>query len=257
MAPDTPPIADLLARFLTRQAESRSAGISEIPVNEVEPFEAAAFPMIEPRTAWSEATLALQLLDPQKVPATVAPPPDWAGMVASPLAMLAVPFAAGNYPQLVRDLPALIRTPSRSELRPKSEPSTGNSGLGNWAAQAIRRREFPAALLAIGALRLSHELSAASDMLEELRPHVPARWQAAFANEEAALAWHNGDADKAHDLWSKLPDTAPVCFNRGMSALFSDRPAEARTALAQAIAQLPEDNAWHHLARLYLALAQM
>jgi hypothetical protein len=40
-----------------------------------------------------------------------------------------------------------------------------------------------------------------------------------------------------------------------LAALVLDRPAEARPWLTQAVAQLPEDGAWHHLGRLYLALA--
>src|SRR5258706_4026472 len=112
-------------------------------------------------------------------------------------------------------------------------------------------------MMAMGALRVARELSSASAMVEELRPHVPACWQTAFANEEAALAWHNGQAEKARDMWAKAPASAPVFFNRGMAALFSNRPADARAALAQAIALLPEDNPWHHLVPLYLALAPM
>ena len=42
-----------------------------------------------------------------------------------------------------------------------------------------------------------------------------------------------------------------------MAALFLDQTAEARTALLQAVAQLPEDSGWHHLGKLYLALAEM
>jgi hypothetical protein len=256
MAPDTPPIADLLARFLSRQADARNAGIPETPVSEVQPFEAAAFPMVEPRTAWSEAAQAIQMLDPQNVVASVKPPADWAGMVSSPMELLAVPFAAGNFPQLVRDLPTLIKTTKRTDLQPKAPTTNTAPGLETWASQAIRRREFPAALMAIGALRLAGDPNA-KVMLEELRPHVPARWASAFANEEAALAWQTGDAGAANEIWSRLPESAPTCFNRGMAALFSDKPAEARAALTQAITMIPEDNAWHHLARLYLALSQM
>ena len=53
-----------------------------------------------------------------------------------------------------------------------------------------------------------------------------------------------------------MPANTPVLFNRGMAALFSDRPQEARTALTEAVARLPEAGAWHHLGRLYLALAE-
>jgi tetratricopeptide (TPR) repeat protein len=257
MAPDTPPLADLLARFLARQAEARMAGIPEAPINEVEPYEAAAFPMVEPRTAWNEAVFALQLLDSEKAAVIVAPPADWAGLATAPVSLAALPFAAGNFPQLVRDLPALIRATKRSELQPKSQPSLPTSGLDSWATQAIRKRQFPDALLAIGTLRLARQIEKATELFGELRPQVPARWQSAFANEDAALAWQSGDVEKAREIWNKLPEGAPVLFNRGMAALFCDRSAEARVALTKAIALLPEDAPWHQLGRLYLALALM
>jgi tetratricopeptide (TPR) repeat protein len=256
MAPETPPLADLLARFLARQAEARMAGIPESPVNEVEPYEAAAFPMVEPRAAWDEALYALRLLDTEKASVRVTPPADWAGLVTAPVSLAALPFAGGNFPQLVRDLPELIRTTRRSDLQPKAEAALPSSGLDGWASQAIRKRQFPDALLAIGALRLARQTEKAAELLTELRPHVPARWQAAVANEEAALAWQHGDAEKARETWNSLPESAPVFFNRGMAALFCDRPAEAREALNRAIALLPEDSSWHQLGRLYLALAQ-
>ena len=72
-----------------------------------------------------------------------------------------------------------------------------------------------------------------------------------------ALAWHNGQAEKARDMWAKAPASAPVFFNRGMAALFCDQAADAKSSLLQAVEQLPEDNAWHHLGRLYLALASI
>ncbi len=65
-----------------------------------------------------------------------------------------------------------------------------------------------------------------------------------------------GGADEAIQLWKAQPASTPVHFNCGMAALFSGRPAEARAPLGQAVSQLPEDSAWHHLGRLYLALAE-
>jgi hypothetical protein len=257
MAPDTPPLAELLARFLARQAEARMAGIPEAPINEVEPYEAAAFPMVEPRSAWNEAVHALQLLDSEKAAVRVTPPADWAALVIAPVSLAALPFAGGNFPQLVRDLPALIRAPRRSELQPKSQPPMPASGLDGWATQAIRKRQYPDALLAIGMLRLARQTDKAAELLAELRPNVPSRWQAAFANEEAALAWQSGDVEKAREAWNSQAESAPVLFNRGMAALFCDRPAEARDSLTRANALLPEDEPWHQLGRLYLALAQM
>jgi hypothetical protein len=48
-----------------------------------------------------------------------------------------------------------------------------------------------------------------------------------------------------------------VLFNRGTAALFLDRPTEARKPLTDAVALIPESSPWHHLGRLYLALAEL
>jgi hypothetical protein len=40
-----------------------------------------------------------------------------------------------------------------------------------------------------------------------------------------------------------------------MASLFLGRAAEARSALQQAVEQLPDTSAWHHLGHLYLTLA--
>ena len=76
-------------------------------------------------------------------------------------------------------------------------------------------------------------------------------------NEEAALAWHSGKRKEAAAKWEKCGDHVPALFNRGMAKLFLGKPAEAAAPLRQAIASLPESGSWHHLARLYLTLAEM
>jgi hypothetical protein len=70
------------------------------------------------------------------------------------------------------------------------------------------------------------------------------------------LAWHRGQAEKAHALWQQCADSAVVLFNRGMAALFLDRPPEASEDLSKAVALLPESSAWHHLGQLYRTLAR-
>ena len=108
----------------------------------------------------------------------------------------------------------------------------------------------------LAALRLAGEFERAAEFVRQHEDEVPAEWQAAWANETAALAWHRGDAEAALKLWSEQPDSVPVLFNRGMACLFLGRHAEAKAHLSQAIAQLPESSSWHHLGALYLALAQ-
>jgi tetratricopeptide (TPR) repeat protein len=111
--------------------------------------------------------------------------------------------------------------------------------------------------LCLHAAKAARHYEEAANLLQQQRAHVPAQWQAAWTNEEAALAWHRGQADEAAQLWRSQPESVPVLFNRGMAALFLARPAESRRWLSQAVVQLPETSAWHHLGRLYLALAEM
>jgi hypothetical protein len=49
----------------------------------------------------------------------------------------------------------------------------------------------------------------------------------------------------------------PVRFNLGMADLFLGKTKSARKTLEAVTAELPKTSAWHHLARLYLALAEM
>jgi hypothetical protein len=78
-----------------------------------------------------------------------------------------------------------------------------------------------------------------------------------LANEEAALKWSRGEEEEAIQLWKAQPATAPVQFNLGMASLFRDQSAGARRALSDAANAIPEGSGWHHLAKLYSALAEM
>jgi hypothetical protein len=162
---------------------------------------------------------------------------------------VALAFALGNFPQLVRNLHALLSADPPA-LRAGPGQAVAAPALAAWAA---RQEDTPQRLLAAGVLRLARHFEQAEELLGATAADG---WQAAHANEVAALAWHRGQADQALELWRRQPDSVPVLFNRGMAALFAGRPTEARAALTRATAGLPETSAWHHLACLYLALAQ-
>lgn len=252
-----PSLSELLSRFLTRQAQDRAAGIGELPASEVEPYEAAFVPVVEPRAAWDEASAALRMLAPSESDWKAVPPADWTAIAASPDGALAVPLAAGNFPQLVKDLPLLVREKKRSNLQSVRRAELPAAGLTKWVDRAIRDRAVPQMLMGAGVLRLSRHIEEARAVLLQARASVGGAWQHALTNEEAALHWECGNTDEALRLWQNLPDSAPACFNRGMALLFLDRPAEARLQLQKAVELIPEDNAWHHLARLYLTLTEM
>jgi tetratricopeptide (TPR) repeat protein len=152
---------------------------------------------------------------------------------------------------MVRNLSLLLAEGNKAPQARKFE----SASLVNWAEKS---KPAPQALLAAGVLRLAHEFDRASRLLAECAPSLPKEWKAACQNEQAAVAWHSGRREEALGLWQDIEsDHLPALFNRGMASLFLGKPAEAIVSLKQAIARLPESSSWHHLARLYLTLAEM
>jgi hypothetical protein len=249
-----PRIEELMARFLKQQADDRGAGIPELPVGEVEPYEAAFAPPVEPRTALEEAAVALKLLSRESVASAMTMPPDWSTLAASSESLFAIPLASGSFPQLLRDLPALIRAERKSSLRREQSP-VSVSALARWARVAAEKHHVPQALMGAGALRLAGQYDTAEAILFPLRGNVPETWRLALENEVAALSWVRGRTTEAEAIWSAMPRSAVTCFNRGMAALFADRSSDAKALLKEAVALLPDDSTWQHLANLYLALA--
>jgi hypothetical protein len=181
-------------------------------------------------------------------------PPDWPMLVASQEPVVALAFATGNFPQMVRHVQPLLQASKLAEMRPLPGRPIPVPALLAWANE---QTTYPQILLALGGLRLARQFDAAEKLLSTHRPDVPAEWQPALANEEAALAWHAGRHDEAVKMWRGQADSIPVLFNRGMAALFSGKPTDARKSLNAAIAKLSEDSGWYHLGQLYLAVAQM
>jgi hypothetical protein len=250
----TPPVlADLLARYLsTRGTEGDTA------VGEVEPFEVAAGPRVDPRAAWEDAHAAVQAQQPPSpLPLKLTAPADWPPLVFGREPIAALPFAAGNCPQMVRDLTPLLQAERLSALRPAAAKVTAPVGVQSWALEVARSGNIAEALLAVGVLRLAGQTGLAGQLLVELKGQAPAEWRTALANEEAAVAWQEGRWEEAAERWLTLPPSVPVLFNRGLADLFLDRPVEARASFARAVELLPDSSAWHHLGRLYLALAEM
>jgi hypothetical protein len=252
-----PSLTSLMSRYLEQQAEAHALGLGSADLGgEVRPFDAGPVQPIDPRPAWDEAVAAARCVCPDAATRAWQAPPEWAQLVAAHEPAAALALSMGNFPQLVRNLHLLMQQPVLSSLRPAGGEPVATAGLLEWAAQVAHKGQYPQTLLAAGTLRLARHFDRAAELLRRLEPTAPAEWRAALANEKAALAWHRGAADEARELWQTLPVSTPVLFNRGMAALFSDRPHEARTPLSEAVARLPEAGAWHHLGRLYLALAE-
>jgi tetratricopeptide (TPR) repeat protein len=255
--PVQPSLQELLADYLSRQTAAHGAGLGPAAVGgEVEPFEAVPAQPVDPRLAWDEARAVLRFFGSGNEGRDCKAPAEWPGLVAGREPAAALAFCVGNFPQLVRALHPLLHAANLEALR----EAPGRPITVSLLFDEVRRGQeqpFPQVLVTLGALRLARQFDEAEALLQRRRGQVPAEWAAAWANEEAALAWHRGRAEEAAARWQPQPESVPVLFNRGMAALFLGRRAEARAALRQATAQLPEDGGWHHLGRLYLALAEM
>src|SRR5262249_6574604 len=139
-------------------------------------------------------------------------PPDWAATVTTQEPAAALAFSFGNYPQLVRNLYALSHATDLPALLPTETTSPPAPALRKWAVASAQEHHYPQVLLAAGVLRLAQQYDAAAELLRHHQATAPAPWQAAWANEEAALAWHRGQPHEAATLWQKQAASIPVLF---------------------------------------------
>ncbi len=238
---------ELMARFLDRQSAAVNSGLAAVLPGDVEPHEAIPVQAVDPKQAWNEATAVLvQFGESTKA---IKAPADWPALVAAQPSHTGLALAAGNFPQMVRDLVPLYRAAESFGDLPMADGPPVPVETGTAAT------DFSQTLLKLGMLRLARQWEAAEALIGEQADQVPAKWATAWANETAAVLWHRGCKAEAAKCWQDLPESVPVLFNRGMAALFTGRPGEARADLRRAVEKLPEPSGWHHLGRLYLALA--
>jgi tetratricopeptide (TPR) repeat protein len=213
---------------------------------------------LDPKLAWDEALAVLPLYHPLS-PGTNRrkAPPHWSQLVAGHESIVAIAFSAGNFPQLMRNFHTILTQPNLVEMRPTGGQPAAASDLRGWADDIAAKKQYPEMLLALGAFRLARQFDEADKFVNAHDANIPSEWRAGWENEKAALAWHSGRCEEARQMWRALEPTAPVLFNRGMSALFAHDFTDAKQQLTAAIAQLPASSAWHHLGRLYLTLTEL
>lgn len=249
-----PSLQDLMVRFLASRSDAASGSAVEPAGGEVEPHEVATGFGVDPRAAWTDATDALPArADKAKLPT------EWAALVSQPAAAFAVAFAAGNFPQRVKDLQPLLAKFDPAGMRPSGSqpPTQGLSGLRTWVIRETKKGQPVATLLAAGVARAIGEFDWAGELLAAAESLCTGEHRAAWENERAALLWHRGRTEEALAAWTALPESPAVLFNRGMALLFLGRLTEARAALARAVESIPEESGWNALARLYLAIAEI
>lgn len=233
-----PSLAALTAKYL---AQSEAIGDLE---QDVELHEVQSAFATDPKAAWTEAMAAAKLLGATE---TAPMPADWAAFVRQSAAVDYLPMCIGHFPQQVSDVSILLSETKakKSHAEPrgwtnKTAKSNAMSALLEAAAARVLGRTADAEKL----LRQAEQL-ADTDALKNL-----------VKNELAALGWSTGDRNRAVALWTELSQTAVGAFNLGVSAMATTHKADARNWFQLAASRLPETSGWHHLAKLYLALAQ-
>lgn len=250
---NVPSLQDLMLRYIEQKSVADEGEVLNL-TGEVELHSATSTIPVEPRTAWQEAQVALNVSRGSKI----ATPPEWANWVFAAGQVTAIPFAAGNFPQDVQDLASLVESQPLSRLRPNGVARGPVSrATQQWVDQRVKSGQFLELLLAIGVLRRAGDFAQAAEVLKQAQATAPVEQRGLLANEEGALLWHQGRAEDALRAWESADDSVPTLFNRGMALLFLDRATEARPLLRKAAEKLPESSAWHHLAGLYAALAEM
>lgn len=219
---------------------------------QVEPYDSGVSHPTDALVAWQGALVGLAGLAGQG--ASLERPSDWTVLVHEHESCPAIARAAGNYPQLMRDLPGLLQATQLADLLQSPAPAHDLPGLSTWATR-VSRNSFAGRVLAAGVLRLAGHFEEAEEFLRD-EQKLSATELHLLQNERAALAWHRGERDSAIRLWTAAPDSVSRQFNLGMAKLFHD-PSESMPLLQSAIKSLADEDPWRHLAGIYLALAEM
>jgi hypothetical protein len=250
-----PNLPTLFRQYLEKQTAARATGLAEVGPAEVVPFDAVPLQPVDPKAAWSAALEAARFYGPGAASEPTVPP-SWPQLVAQCEPELALPFCVGNYPQLVRTLAPFIGTTELNRLRPTAARFRRSASVDEHSLPANPTGHPVQLLLSAALFRLMKDFDRATDVLGKHADKVPAEYRAAWANEEAALAWQGGRAEEARASWESQSDSAPVLFNCGLAALFSDKIADARSLLKKAISQISDDSPWYHLGSFYIAVAE-
>ena len=94
-----PKLADLFAKYLSRQAEARADGIVAHD-GEVTAYEVGPVQPLDAKLAWDESLAVLAFSGN----ATKRPqaPPHWAQLVSGHVSIIAIAFTVANFPKLMR-----------------------------------------------------------------------------------------------------------------------------------------------------------
>jgi len=245
-----PRMDDLLASFLARQSAAISSGAESSTGSDVEAYAAVATEAVDPRLAWDGATESLRYFAPGlKLPTKL--PSSWSAIASSLPACNFLPMAAGQFPQLVRDLNSVL------EMSPlKIADGLDSPEVKRFVQFSAASQEPALWFVAVGVARLTRDFDLAQRVLSAKGSLIPAELEHAWSNELAVLNWEQEQPEKAVSIWNSLPESAPVLFNLGIAEMHNQKTHLAVSHFKRAAAMIRESSGWHHLAQLYLAVAE-
>lgn len=233
-----PSLRDLTARYLAEQAYRAD----DVVDSEVEPHEVLGGFRPTAAQTWADAVAPLAALRLNTDGLTR--PPEWAAFAQAGGPAVAVPFAAGLFPQRVSDASALF-----AGTRPAAAArSAGFDALRQWVAASVGSGSAARLLVAAGVAASLGDPLTADAMLKAAEPLCDGPHRAAWENQRAAVSFLAGTA-------ATWPDGVAGDFNRGLTALFGGQPAAAAAPLRRAADALPAGSGWATLANLYATLA--
>ena len=139
-----PNLGDLLARYLSKQADAHAVGIAAFD-GEVTPYEVGPLQPLDPKLAWDEALTVLSFFGKAPI-GRVKAPPHWAQLVGGHESALAIAFSVGNFPQLVRDFHKILTQPASNDSASDVRPAAVD--LADYVAQASEKKALPQMLIA-------------------------------------------------------------------------------------------------------------
>src|SRR5688572_15993607 len=121
-------LSDLFTQYLRKQAGASEQGLGFAETTgEVLPHDATPVQPVDPALAWKDAVAAANGTGRSwEVPA------EWPQLVAAQEPAVAIAFALGNFPQLVRNLQPLLTGGDLTKLRGSINRPATHEGLVAW-----------------------------------------------------------------------------------------------------------------------------
>jgi hypothetical protein len=231
-----PRLQELLTHFLRAQHQ-----LPELPMSEVELYQAQPALGLELTLAWSDGLLPGRMLSDSSDWQNQEMPTEWAQQARTLSWSAPFPCCVGLAPQFLQHISSLLQDSEkffRTPLRFTTQTTWPTSKTASLASQLASAR----------LCGQNEHVTTALDSFSD--PNDITLKQ----NEKGAQEWLQGNYSQAEKIWQKLPAEQPVvAFNQSLACLQRGDVTAGIRLLSRASQGISNDSGWHHLAELYLA----